>query len=398
MIGAQSGLKLQGHATLHSYTDVTPTVVLVIGTLQAGGAERQLSEMANYWAAMDWKVILATWSGPELADFYPLHSRVRRMYLNVETARGVILWRVRENLKRVLKLRKLLLETRPDAVLSFVTESNLLTILAGFGFETRLVVSERIHPALHTSLPRMWRILRRLLYVWADDVVAQTRDVAHWLENHCCTSVNVIPNALRILPEPSGVRRSVIVAVGRLTHQKGFDVLLRAFARIAPRFPEWNVVIIGEGDERRNLMRLRGELLLDDRVKFVGQTPDVVDWMAHAGLVVQPSRFEGFPNVVLESMGLGAAVISADCRSGPSEMIEEGVNGRLVPIDDVDTLTYVMAELISRPEERARLGRAASGVRERYRQDIVMDKWDACLFPQPENMGARRGKHVSKSG
>jgi GalNAc-alpha-(1->4)-GalNAc-alpha-(1->3)-diNAcBac-PP-undecaprenol alpha-1,4-N-acetyl-D-galactosaminyltransferase len=304
--------------------------------------------------------------------------------------------RVRATLKCVMKLRTLLLETRPDALLSFISESNLLTILAGIGLKTRVIVSERIQPSLHTSLPRVWRILRRVLYVLADDVVAQTRDAAQWLESHCRTSVSVIPNALRLLPEPSDERRSVIVAVGRLTHQKGFDVLLRAFARIASRFEEWSLVIIGEGDERLSLTRLRGELRLDDRVEFVGQTPNVVDWMAHAGLVVQTSRFEGFPNVVLESMGLGAAVISTDCRSGPSDMIEDGVNGRLVPVDDVDTLVDVMAELISRPEERERLGRAASGVRERYRQDIVMERWEACLFPQPAKREAPREKHVSK--
>jgi GalNAc-alpha-(1->4)-GalNAc-alpha-(1->3)-diNAcBac-PP-undecaprenol alpha-1,4-N-acetyl-D-galactosaminyltransferase len=122
-------------------------------------------------------------------------------------------------------------------------------------------------------------------------------------------------------------------------------------------------------------------LLLDDRVEFVGQTPDVIDWMSRAGMVVQPSRFEGFPNVVLESMGIGAAVISADCPSGPADLIEDGVNGRLVPVGDVETLAQVMAELMSRPDERTRLGRAATGVRERYRQEAVMARWEACLFP-----------------
>jgi GalNAc-alpha-(1->4)-GalNAc-alpha-(1->3)-diNAcBac-PP-undecaprenol alpha-1,4-N-acetyl-D-galactosaminyltransferase len=374
MIGARTG---QRHSDKNK-----PTVVLVTGTLQAGGAERQLSQMANYWAAKDWKVILATWSGPELADFYSLHARVVREHLHVRCSRRTIFARVRANLNRVLKLRKLLSATRPDALLSFMTESNLLTILAGVGFETRVIVSERIHPALHTSVPRMWRILRRLLYVRADDVVAQTRDAAQWLESHCRTSVSVIPNALRVLPEPSGERRSMIVSVGRLTYQKGFDLLLRAFARIAPRFGHWKLVIIGEGDERQSLATLRRELMLDDRVEFVGQIPDVVDWMVHAGLVVQPSRFEGFPNVVLESMGLGAPVISADCRAGPSEMIEDGVNGRLVPVEDVEALAHVMADLISRPDERAKLGRAASRVRDRYGEGMIMSRWEACLFPR----------------
>ena len=100
--------------------------------------------------------------------------------------------------------------------------------------------------------------------------------------------------------------------------------------------------------------------------------------MSRAGLVVQPSRFEGFPNVVLESMGLGAAVISSNCASGPADLIEDGVNGRLVAVDDVDPCR-VMAQLMSSPEERARLGRAATAVRERFRQDAVMERWETCL-------------------
>ena len=377
--------------------DRAPNVVLVTGSLQGGGAERQLSDMANYWAAKDWTVILATWSGPDVCDFYPLHARVRRAYLNVETSNWAILPRVCLNLKRMWRLRRLLSELRPDALVSFQTESNLLTIIAGWGLDARLVVSERIQPALHTSVLWIWRIMRRLIYRRADTVVAQTRDAALWLQDHCRTKVSVIPNALRILPETFCERRCYILAVGRLTRQKGFDLLLRAFARIARDFDGWSLVIIGEGEEREALVRQRRELLLDDRVQFVGQTPDVVNWMAHAGLVVQPSRFEGFPNVVLESMGLGAAVISADCPSGPSELIEDCVNGRLVPVDDVEALAAVMAELIADAGERERLGRAAYAVRERYRQDVVMELWDACVLPQSANAKLLRANQLRET-
>ena len=222
--------------------------------------------------------------------------------------------------------------------------------------------------------------MRRVLYQRAHAVVAQTVDAAEWLRQKCRVPVTVIPNALRCLPDPAGPREALIVAVGRLTQQKGFDLLLRAFAQISPRFEGWRLAIIGEGAERQSLLRLSAELLPSDRVRFVGQIANVTDWMSRAGLVVQPSRFEGFPNVVLESMGLGAAVISTDCPSGPADLIQEGVNGRLVPVEDVGALAGVMAELMSKPGERARLGHAAMEVRERYRQDVVMGMWETCLF------------------
>jgi glycosyltransferase involved in cell wall biosynthesis len=368
-------------------------IVLVIGTLQGGGAERQISEMANYWVRKDMRVTLATWSGPEVEDFYSLDRRVNRVFLDVQMEPTAMLSRVRAHMRRVRKLRALLATMRPDAVLSFVTESNVLTILSSLGLGVRTVVSERTQPALHLKLPPLWRMLRRLLYAWSDGIVAQTSAAASWIERHCRKRVRVIANALRSLPAESHDRQRLVIGVGRLSHEKGFDLLLRAFARIARGFDDWRVVIIGEGAERENLLRLRDDLALVDRVEFLGQTADVCSWMARAALMVQPSRYEGFPNAVLEGMGMGAAVISADCHSGPAELIDDGVNGRLVPVDDVATLAVVMAELMSRQDIRERLGREASKVRTQFRQDLIMAQWEEVLLPMgaPAQMNARPG-------
>jgi GalNAc-alpha-(1->4)-GalNAc-alpha-(1->3)-diNAcBac-PP-undecaprenol alpha-1,4-N-acetyl-D-galactosaminyltransferase len=363
------------------------SIVLVIGGLQGGGAERQISDMANFWAAREWQVTLATWSALLQPDFYALDSLVSRVSL---ASAGEDIGRVSRlgvNLRRIARLRRLLGRVRPAAVISFMTQSNVLTILAGMGLACHIAVSERVQPQLHPSLPRSWYVLRRMLYARAGAVVAQTEDAACWLRIHCQTPVTVIPNALREMPEASSVRQSTVVAIGRLTYQKGFDVLLRAFSLQASDFPEWRVVIIGEGEERAALTRLKRELGLEGRVEFVGQQPDVVPWLCEAGLVVQPSRFEGFPNVVLEAMGLGAAVISADCSSGPADMIEDGVNGRLTPVDDVEGLAAVMRELMGSPAERARLGVAAVGVRERFSQARIMSLWERTFFAAPGGAG-----------
>lgn len=358
-----------------------PSILLVTGSLQAGGAERVISDMANYWSGKGWQVTLATWSGPSISDFYRLRDGVRRLHLDVAASGRATLLGFRLNLLQVFKLRRLLASTRPAVVLSFITESNVRTILAGVGLEVRIVVSERIQPALDSTLSPAWKALRKVFYARSDDVVAQTQEAAQWIRRHCRKQARVIPNALRSLPQIAGERKPLILAVGRLAKQKGFDLLLKAFAVVAPDFRDWSVAIIGVGGEGANLARLRNELKLDHRVQFVGETQDVERWMARAGLVVQPSRFEGFPNVVLESMGMGAAVISADCRSGPSDLIEDGINGRLVPVEDVVGLARVMAELMANPEMRERLGREASKVRQRYRQELIMAEWEACLLP-----------------
>jgi len=357
-----------------------PCMVLVIGSLQGGGAERQLSEMANYWAAKGIRVIFATWMGPEIPDFYDLDSRVQRVFLNVEISRDATCRRFRTTFQSILKLRRLLSHARPRVVLSFVTESNVLTILASCGLGIQTIVSERVQPALHSMLPRTWRILRRMVYPWCGVVIAQTQEAARWIQQNCRTHAAVIPNALRSLPPASVAREALIIGVGRLTRQKGFDLLLRSFAQVAASFNDWRLVIIGEGEERANLLRLRGELLLTDRVELVGQIADVATWMARASLVVQPSRFEGFPNAVMEAMGMGAAVICADCPSGPADLIEDGVNGRLVPVDDVAALARTMADLMLHQGIRERLGREAAKVRQRFRQDLVMAQWERYLL------------------
>ncbi|MEX0734728.1 MAG: glycosyltransferase family 4 protein [Steroidobacteraceae bacterium] len=354
-----------------------PQLLLVTGSLECGGSERQIADMANYWVAHGLDVTVATWSSPRTADFYGLDRGVRRVHLDVP-----VTGRIRGNLQRVRKLRQFIDELQPDAVLSFLTRSNVPTILAGLGRSFRIVVSERVQPAWETDLPLGWHLLRRLVYGRATAIVSQTRATAEWIRVNWGHKALVIPNALRTLPSVMDRRETLIVSIGRLVPQKGFDLLLPAFAAIAGRFPDWRIAILGEGPERDNLLRLRDKLGLVGRVEFFGRVKAIEDWMARAGIVVQPSRFEGFPNAVLESMGMGAAVVSADCPAGPADLIEDGVNGRLVPVEDVATLSRIMAELMAEPALREGLGREALKVRERFRQETIMAQWEALLFPQ----------------
>lgn len=370
-----------------------PRLLLIIGSLQAGGAERQLSAMANYWSARGAQVTLATWQGPEIADFYTLSDNIERVYLRVTGSRLRLL-SLLEIAAGIVRLRRLIRRCRPDGMLSFIDVSNVCSILAATATGTRVLVAERTHPALRRSMGTVWRMLRRLVYRHADLVVAQTQDAAVWLEHNCRARVRVIPNSLRELPNLECQREPLIIAVGRLTTEKGFDLLLRAFARLARRFPQWRVVIVGEGVERDALSRLREELQLTGRVEFLGEVREVDPWLARAALLVHPSRREGFPNAVLEGMGMGLAVISADCRAGPAELITDGINGRLVPVDDVEALTSVMTELMDSTAAREALGLEARKVRQTFSQQHIMESWWACLLPQAAAHAEPRARRV----
>jgi GalNAc-alpha-(1->4)-GalNAc-alpha-(1->3)-diNAcBac-PP-undecaprenol alpha-1,4-N-acetyl-D-galactosaminyltransferase len=354
---------------------------MITGSLEGGGAERVLADMANYWDHKGWRITLATWAGPSSEDFYELNPGVNRVSLHVDGPNTSLLSKIRAYFLRIRKLRRMLMNARPDAVLSFIDISNVMTLLACVGLKLRVIVSERSSAAATASIPRMWRALRIAVYRNAHAVVAQTPDAARWIGELCDVKAIVIPNPLRALPDAEVRRETVILAVGRLSQEKGFDLLLRAFSDVKREFSAWRLVIIGSGPEHAALLRLSEQLELGDRVEFRPATKDIEQWMFRAGLVVQPSRFEGFPNVILEAMGMGAAVISADCRSGPAEIIKDGVNGRLVPVDDVAALAKAMGELMLQPEERARLGREAKKVRQTFRQDLVMKLWESCVLP-----------------
>lgn len=354
---------------------------MVTGSLEAGGAERILAEMANYWNSNGWRITLATWTGPSSEDFYDLDPGVRRVWLDVEAANSSLPAKLWAYCRRILKLRAMLARARPDAVLSFIDTSNVMTLLACMGLGLRVIVSERSNGDSSARISWMWRASRIATYWRAAAVVAQTPDAARWIAEHCGVKAIAIPNPLRTLPDIDSAREPMILAVGRLSHEKGFDLLIRAFSGLGPEFSNWRLVIIGAGPSHSSLLRLGGQLNLGDRIEFRPPVKNIESWMARAGLVVQPSRFEGFPNVILEAMGMGAAVISADCRSGPAEIIDDGVNGRLVPVDDVAMLTRVMSELLRQPEERVRLGSEAKKVRQVFRQDLVMKRWESCVVP-----------------
>ncbi|HTU65152.1 MAG TPA: glycosyltransferase family 4 protein [Steroidobacteraceae bacterium] len=353
-------------------------VFILSASLESGGAERQLAVMANHWAAAGSDVELATWTGAGVADFFALDARVRRTHFDVPLFPPPFA-ALRNLLARVARLRERLRQARPDVLVSFITETNVIALLAARGLPIRVVVSERAHPQLDDTISRPLRMLRRILYRRAAAVVTQTEAAAGWVREHCVANVAVVPNTLRESAANESPREPLLLAVGRLRKQKGFDLLLRAFARLDPPAP-WRLVIVGEGPEHAALQALRNSLRLGDRVEFRGVERDIARWMARAGIVVAPSRFEGFPNVVLEAMAEGAPVISADCLAGPSEMITDGVDGLLVPVEDVGALATAIGRLIRDADERARLGRAARTVRTRYSTETVMPLWNEIVF------------------
>lgn len=355
-------------------------LLLLISSLSSGGAERVMSEMANYWSSRNWNVSLATWSSKEISDFYSLDPSVKRVHLNLAKNTSCCFDKIHYFGRRFWLLRKTIRQINPDVIISFMDIMNIFSILASRGMSIPVVISERTNPASNYLINWFWSLARKQTYQYASSVVAQTESAAKWLIHNCNVNPVVIPNPLRQLPFEQAKRESLVLSIGSLLSYKGHDILLKSFAKVHQSFPSWRLVILGDGPERNNLIALCEQLQLQDYVTMPGRVKNVEHWLTRAGMVVQASRIEGFPNVLLEAMGMGAPVISTDCASGPAEIIEDGIDGRLVRVDDIDGLAFAMADLMGDENKRKQLGNAALNVRDRFAQERIMKEWESLLF------------------
>jgi glycosyltransferase involved in cell wall biosynthesis len=194
------------------------------------------------------------------------------------------------------------------------------------------------------------------------------------------THVARIPNALPEVPgERSSLRRPLVVAAGRLTPQKGFDLLIPAFAQVARKRPDWMLRIYGAGPKLTRLRRLVFEHHVYNNVFLMGSTEHLGEELSEASVYALSSRYEGFGMVIIEAMSKGVPVVSFDCPRGPSEIISDGVDGLLVGNGDVDGLAEALLRLIEDEDARRRMGEAALQTSARYALSVVGDAWEDLL-------------------
>lgn len=360
-------------------------ILLFIHSLHYGGAERVAMNLSSEWVAQGWEVSVATLTSTA-SDFYSLPASVERITLDLAGATGGPAGAVFANARRMLALRRVLRQVKPDVVLGIETRPSILAILAGLGLPCKVIATEHIHPPM-LSEGKFWEFLRRWTYPLADKVVALTEKSKAWLQDHChCKAVTVIPNSISLpipVVEPVvppqkivGPERRVLLAAGRMAEQKGFDILIDSFARIASAFPGWDLVIVGDGHDRRALEAQVTVAGLRNRVLLPGQVGNMPDWYERADLYVLSSRFEGFSMTIVEAMASGCAVVSFDCDAGPGDIITHGHDGLLVQaVGDPQELANALSTLMKDDETRALMASRARAVVDKFSVARVFSMW-----------------------
>lgn len=345
----------------------------------SGGAERIMLRLANEMSLRGHDVHIVSWDAAEAQVFYPVSQAISWHRLGFAPG-----WR--DKMRRTYQLSRLLRRIRCQVFIGFVMGADKTVYAANLMANVPIIAAERNSPEMYSlKLGTMAKAFYMGLFLLARRIVVQNPEYRdgypQWLRRRISTIPNPV-DAARVLAHPLLQSGStwVLLCVARLEEQKNLEVLVRAFAMLAPDYPDWNLRIVGEGSLRPALEAQVSGLALDGRVSLPGALSQVSDEYAKAHLFCLPSRWEGFPNALAEAMAHGLPVVGFKECPGVNSMIDHGVDGLLAPGNgDAAALSAALGKLMAEPEQRASMGAAAALVAQRYSPERIMNEWETLL-------------------
>lgn len=362
-------------------------IMLFISALRKGGAERVMVTLAKGLKERGYRVTLVTQYICE--DEYELPEDIPRIISEpAELKKG----RVGNFIARYKKLRRVWKENKPDCILSFIGKNNFMAIMAAMFTGIPVIASVRGEPAAEYATALM-RMLSKTLLGLADGLIMQTKEAIEFFPKFIRKKAVILKNPLNeafVRPPFAGERNGQIVSVGRVDKNKNHEMIIRAFAQIAEEFSHSSLVIYGEGECRERLQQLAETLKLSDRILLPGRTSDIANKIYESSIFVLSSYSEGMPNGLLEAMCLGIPSVSTDCPcGGPGELIQDGVNGFLIPVGDVDALAEKMRLLLGNQEKARQISAESAKLLDAYEPEHVIDEWEAYLLTKMTGGGCK---------
>ena len=364
----------------------------IAGTWHSGGMERVLANKANWLVANGYEVIIVTTDQRGNCPFFPLDNRIKCIDLgiNYEENNGKSIWnkiihypfkqyKHRRSLEIVLK------EECPDVTVSmFCNDVSFITKLKD-GSKKVLEIHFSKFKRLQYGRKGIWRLVdllrsrndERLVKKFDKFVVLTNEDKEYWGN---IPNIEVVYNARTYAPKDSAsLENKKVIAVGRYTHQKGFNYLIDAWSIVAKKRTDWHLDIVGDGEERAQMVEHIAKLGLENQVTLVPPTNDMISVYKDASIVAMTSRYEGLPMVLLESQAFGLPIVSFSCKCGPKDIVKNGENGFLVPEGDTEEFASCLLRIMEDDELRMRMGQSAKCDSVNFAESIIMEKW-RCLF------------------
>lgn len=347
------------------------TIALYIGSLARGGAEHVMVNLAQYFHSQGYKVYLVTKTVDE--PEYSVPEGVERIIADI-TDEEITSSRIKNLQNRINKLRNIWLEIKPDIILSFIRKNNLMALASSKGLNIPVVVGIRSNPERELK-GRGFKQLSFLMFRKAAGIVVQTNEGKKFFPAKLQKKTVVMPNSINEefigVAEPE-IRDKEIVLVGRIDTNKNQRMVLEAFDEIKDEYLGWKLQVYGDGEMAAGL-RNRFDC---DNIIFHGNVDNVKDRIKNASIFVLSSKQEGMPNALIEAMALGLACVSTDCPcGGPADLIENEVNGILIPVDDAETLRAQLIRLMENEELRISLGKEARKISEKLHPQVVNKAW-----------------------
>lgn len=356
-------------------------ITFIIYHLSSGGAERIMASLISYFYNY-YEVELIVYSKEDFFFQIPETIRVHKI---VSTKQNSFFSFV----NRLGKTYSILKNRKPDVVISFLTETNITATICSSILRIPIIVSERTNPLKH-KLSKTVLLLRKIAYRFCSCLVVQTNDSKQYFEKFVKSSkIVIIPNFVDLKKFDQFNRlctpRKQILSVGRLSYEKGHDLLIKAFASSKSKQQGWKLVIVGDGPLFQNYVRLIEQLDSKEEIQLVGKKKNVLEYLFSSAFFVLPSRYEGFPNALLEATAAGLPCIAFNCGMGIIDVVENGFNGLLANAEDYESLRECIDSLSDNIELQDQFKKNSSIRVQDFEINRVMSKWKSLIKNVSEN-------------